>query len=101
MSSLDPHALQITVIQPDGGVDAVDLPEEEGARLRKLQELVGGHIEVVPVTGRRYLVVSESAKDTPHLVNQSATAIAHECESIQPGDYLAGTVLIVPQQALV
>ena len=99
MSSLDAN-LKITVLQPDGAVDIFDLPEDEITRLRAIQELVGGHIALVPIVGSRYLVASESAKDKPHTINQTATALAHECESIQPDDYLAGTVLLVPQSAM-
>lgn len=100
MSLPETEALWITVLKPDGEAEQCLLPEDDLPRLRKMQELVGGHLEVVPVPGGRYLVASESAKDGPHVVNHFATQVAREAESILPDDYLAGTVLLVFQQAM-
>lgn len=100
MFSPDPEYLRATVLQPDGETDQFLLPEEESERLSRMQEVVGGHIEVVPIPCGRYLVVSESAKDGLHVINRYATQMAHESESILPDDYLAGTVLLVTQRAM-
>lgn len=89
-----------TILHPGGETDTRELPEDEVRRLRLLQDLVGGHLEVVPVPGAKYLVFWEEAKDGTHVVNETATAIAREAESIQPGDYLAGIVIVVPRKAL-
>ena len=88
-----------TIIHPGGETDTRELPED-GVRRLLLQDLVGGHLEVVPVPGTKYLVFWDEAKDTPHVVNETATAIAREAESIQAGDYIAGVVVVVPRVAL-
>lgn len=100
MHSPERLCLQATILLPDGEIAVQDLPTEERERLCCLQELVGGLLEVIPVEGRRYLVFGEIAKDHPHIINQTATAIAHASESIMADDYLAGTVVLIPQHAL-
>ena len=92
--------MQATIILPNGEVDSVSLPEDEEARLRQLQELVGGCIEVVALPGERYMVINENGKDGPHMINHSATAIAHEAEAIMPSDYIAGVAVIVFTESL-
>ena len=59
-----------TILHPGGETDTRELPEDEVRRLRLLQDLVGGHLEVVPVPGAKYLVFWEEAKDSPHVVNE-------------------------------
>ena len=96
MFSRDTESLRATVLLSDGETDQIILPEADPARLLRMQEVVG----VVPIPGRRYLVVSESAKDGPHVINRIATQMAQEAESIPLDDYLAGTVLLVSQQVM-
>ncbi len=93
-------SLSATVLQPDGETLPFVLPEHESERLERLQELVGGHLEVVAIRGGRYMVGCETAKDVPHVINRVATAIAHDSEAIQAQDYLAGTFVIVTHEAL-
>lgn len=100
MHSPERLGLQATILLPDGEIAVQDLPAAEVDRLCCLQELVGGHLEVVPIDGQRYLVFCEVAKDRPHVINKTATAIAHASESIMVDDYLAGTVVLLPQHAL-
>ena len=89
-----------TLISPNGEVDSISLPEEDAARLRQLQELVGGYIETVPLPGERCLVINENGKDGPHMINNTATAIAHEAQAIMPSDYIAGVAVILPIEVL-
>ncbi len=100
MYSPETDFLRATVLMADGEADQIMLPKADPDRIRRMQEVVGGHLEVVPVPGSRYLVVNESAKDGPHAINRFATQLALEAESIPPDDYLAGTVLLVTQQAM-
>lgn len=100
MFSPENEYLRATVLQPDGEAEQIVLPEAEAERLRRMQEVVGGHLEVVPIPCGRYLVVSESAKDGLHVINRYATQLALESESILPDDYLAGPVLLVSQRAM-
>ncbi len=46
------------------------------------------------------MVLSENGKDGPHMINPTATAIAHEAEAIMASDYIAGVVVILPQEVL-
>ncbi len=92
--------IEASLILPNGEVDSVSLPEDEEARLRQLQELVGGHIETVALPSERYMVVNENGKDGPHMINHTATAIAHEAEAIMPSDYIAGLAVILPTEVL-
>ena len=89
-----------TLIRPDGEVDSISLLEEEAGRLRQLQELVGGYIETVPLPGERCMVINENGKDGPHMINNTATATAHEAQSIMPSDYIAGVAVILPIEVL-
>ena len=52
MFSPDTDYLRATVLQPDGETEQIVLPEEEAERLRRMQEVVGGHLEVVPIPAR-------------------------------------------------
>lgn len=89
-----------SLIYPNGEVDSISLPEGEEARLRQLQELVGGCIEAVALPGERYMIINENGKDGPHMINNTATAIAHEAQSIMPSDYIAGVAVILPVEVL-
>lgn len=89
-----------TVITPDGEIDSVPLPSDDEPRLRELQSLVGGCIETVSLPGDRYMVLNENGKDGPHMINHTATEIAHEAEAIMPSDYIAGVAVILPQEDL-
>ena len=92
--------IESSLILPNGEVDSVSLLEDDEARLRQLQELVGGCVEVVSLPGERYMVINENGKDGPHMINHTATAIAHEAESIMPTDYIAGVAVIIPAEVL-
>ena len=50
--------------------------------------------------GERHMVINENGKDGPHMINHTATAIAHEAESIMPTDYIAGVAVIIPAEVL-
>ena len=92
--------LRVAVLRVTGQIEQAMLPENDQMRLDHMRELVGGSLETVPVSGHRYLVFSESAKDSTHVVNRMATALALADGSIQTHDYLAGTVILVSEQAL-
>ena len=89
-----------SLIHPNGEVDSISLPEDEEARLRQLQDLVGGYIEAVSLPGERRMIINENGKDGPHMINHTATAIAHEAEAIMPTDYIAGVAVILPAEVL-
>jgi hypothetical protein len=88
------------VIPLKGQVQLVELPDGELPRFRTLQEIVGGHVQAVPLPGDRFMVLNEEGKMRPHGTNQTATAIARAAESILPDDYIAGVAAIIPRVAL-
>ena len=90
----------VTLISPNGEVDSIYLLEDEESRLRQLQGIVGGYIEALSLPGERYMVINENGKDGPHMINNTATAIAHEAQSIMPSDYIAGVAVILPVEVL-
>ena len=92
--------IEASMILPNGEVDSLSLLEDEEARLHHLQDLVGGYIEVVALPGERHMVINENGKDDPHMINHTATAIAHEAEAIMPTDYIAGVAVILPAEVL-
>lgn len=77
----------------------VSLPEDDEARLRQLQELVGGCIEAGIAERTLSMVINENGKDGPHMINHTATAIAHEAEAIMSSDYRRVAV-ILPAEVL-
>lgn len=90
------EALRATVISPDGEVASILLPLDDEGLPQSLRELVGGYIQAVALPGGRYMVINENGKDGPHLVNHTATIIAHEAEAIPPRDYIAGVAIVLP-----
>lgn len=88
-----------TLILPDGKVDLVSLPNDEVSRLQKIQELVGGYVESIAISGDRRMFMNESAKEFEHTMNHAATAIAHESKTIGPWDYVAGVAVILPVES--
>lgn len=100
LDALSGNSFLATIIPPDGEIDQLPLPADDEARIQQLQGLVGGYIEGVALPGGRYMVINENGKDGPHMINHTATAIAHEAEAIMPSDYIAGVAVILPAEVL-
>lgn len=92
--------LQATVIRVDGTKESISLPEKSGDRLKALQELVGGYIEVVPLKDGGYMVIHKEEKLKSHLLNDTATALVQIDGWVSPQDYIAGVAVIVDEEAL-
>ena len=90
-----------TVIAPDGAVDTISLPIDTDESVKRLQEIIGGYIEGVPLPEGRYMIFNENGKDKPHCINEMATSIAREAESIQADDYIAGVAVVLPAEVLI
>jgi len=93
-------SIHATLIAANGEVDTISLPMDDDVRLQQLQDIVGGYIEAVAMPGGRYMVINENGKDGPHVINQTATTIAHEAQSIMLSDYIAGPAVIISQDVL-
>lgn len=89
-----------SLISANGEVDVLSLSPDDDARLQQLQDIVGGYIEAVALPGGRYMVINENGKDAPHVINQMATDIAREAQTIQSDDYIAGVAVIITQGVL-
>lgn len=83
----------IAVVRLGGSCEDLVLSIEQSARLRRLQELVGGCVEGIPLSDDRYMVLNAHGKDGPHCINQQATEIAHISGSIMMDDYIAGVAV--------
>lgn len=92
--------LEAIVMRVDGTKETVPLPITAGDRLKELQRLVGGFIEVVPLKDGRYLVVHKDEKMRPHSRNATATALVQFDGWVAADDYIAGTAVIVEEDAL-
>lgn len=93
-------SIHATLIAANGEVDTISLPMDDDVRLQQLQDIVGGYIEAVAMPDGRYMVINENGKDGPHVINQTATTIAHEAQSIMLSDYIAGPAVIISQDVL-
>lgn len=89
-----------TMIRQDGEFDSIFLLEDEAVRLCQLQDIVGGFIETVSLPGERCMFVNENGKNGPRMINNTATAIAHEAQIIMLSDYIAGVAVIIPAEVL-
>ena len=65
-----------------------------------LRDMVGGNVEIIPLRGRRYLVLNGEGKLLRLPPNALATKLAHDSQSIPPSDYIAGNAVIVPASLL-
>lgn len=82
------------VIQP-GHIGAPE-PIEDGS-LADLQRIVGGYIEVVELDDHTVLVINSEGKfASPPEVNVMATDIA--AGRLFPGDFIAGTAIVLGQR---
>ena len=93
-------SIHATIIAANGEVHTLSLPLDDDARLQQLQNFVGGYIEAVALPGGGYMVINENGKDGPHVINQTATAITQEAQSIMFSDYIAGPAVIISQDVL-
>lgn len=91
------------VIPVEGPVYEIDIPDSAHAGLAKLQELVGGYIEGVPIPkkfsgGETAMgLINEEGKFTPEACppNRRATDFFVQGHGLNVGDYIAGTVVIL------
>ena len=76
---------------------------EYEVELKKLQDLVGGYIEVVDLGRRRVLIINEEGKLKHLPENRVATGIMYRYkgeENVMPGDYIAGNAIFTYRKNL-
>ena len=76
------------------------VPMRDNLLLAKMRALIGGSLEIVPLKGRRYLVLNQEGKLYNLPPNPLATKLAHNAQSIPSYDYIAGDAVIVPASLL-
>lgn len=88
------------LIFPNGNIETVLLASTENERLRELQRMVGGYIEVVPLPEDQYMVLNENGKISCLPYNTTATTLGRDAGAIMPDDFVAGVAVIVPSLAM-
>ncbi len=98
---LDDDPYVAIVIDCDESEEMISLPKDEGERLKRLQDLVEGHIEVIPLGCGRVMVINSDGKLLPHpRVNVTATMIASVRGSIMSDDHITGRAIVLHEEAL-
>ena len=90
------------VIPVEGPLEEIDLPKATGESLKKLQEIVGGYIETVPIPSfikdgnRATAIINEEGKYLPDCApNMRATDFMVPGRGIGWGDYIAGNMVLI------
>jgi uncharacterized linocin/CFP29 family protein len=79
------------ILYPDGSWVNIESPSDgEGYSLKKLQDIVGGYIQIVPAVDNKIMVVNEEGKYTGQQSNPCATELMEHRSS----DFIVGPVLI-------
>ena len=92
--------LEAKVVMPNDVQELIVLPMGVHERLHKLQDIVGGNIEAIPLPCGQHMVMNADGKLGPHQVNITATMIAFIHEAIADDDYIAGPAVIVSTSVL-
>lgn len=92
--------LEARVVMPNDVQELIVLPASAAERLQKLQTIVGGHIEAIPLPAGQQMVMNAEGKFGPHQLNITATMIAYIHDAIANDDYIAGPAVIVSTAAL-
>ncbi len=81
-----------TIFYSNGHYDSFQLPSDPDKLLAALREAVGGHLEVVALTGGRRMVVNEEGIDLKLPFNERATFFA--AADLMDGDYIKGNAVL-------
>lgn len=88
------HALRKEAIlyKSDGTSQAVQPQDGQKFGLAELQQMVGGYIEVVPLSEGQLMVLNEEGKLRGLAVNREATVVALPFLGV--GDFIVGDALV-------
>lgn len=84
------------IVTIEGNITPIEPKNGEDFKLKELQEVVNGYIEIVHLDPDTFMVVNEDGKSRED-VNMIATMIAFQKKAIRSGDYICGNVLICPE----
>ena len=85
------------LIPPDGSVSEILLSDNDAERLAQIQELVGGLLDVKPLSNGFVLVsaLHDGIDPKSLLVNDFATSLAFRAHAIYSDEDVYGTVLVI------
>ena len=93
--------MKALVIPVEGPLEEMDLPDGVKEQLTKLQEIVGGYIESVPIpafiadANQATAIVNEEGKYMGLKPNMRATDFMVPGRGIGWGDYIAGSMVLL------
>lgn len=88
------------LIKTDGSKREVKPKDGERFTLEEMQELVAGYIEIVHIGESQILVVNEMGKLYNLDLNDQATALARNHNSISAEDYIVGDAVLMDNELL-
>jgi hypothetical protein len=92
----------IEVYHVDGRIEPVELPgkSDSSQRLRALQDIVGGYIEIVHLADGRMMVINEDGAvvEPPLPLNYKATSLV--AAQLNAGDVIRGKAVVVTQDEI-
>lgn len=87
--------MNVILITTDGKRKKVAIKSFDEARQLVCNFQYNSSAEIIVLTDGTFIVMDEDGKLKKLEMNEVATAIAHESNSIYPSDYIAGDVLLV------
>jgi hypothetical protein len=96
----------LATILPEGialtaKVSPIDLPPDLSLRMSQIEEIVGGSIKALSLTGGQALVIRQTHEPGAQpVINELATMAARASQAIHPSDVIVGNAVIVPSAAL-
>ena len=86
------------MIKTDGSKREVSPKDGEHFTLEEMQELVAGYVEVVHIGESQILVINEMGKLYNLDLNDQATALARNHNSITANDYIVGDAVLMDNE---
>jgi hypothetical protein len=87
--------MNVTLITTDGKKRKVNIKTFDEARQLVCNYQYNSPAEIIVMTDGTFIVIDEEGKLKNLQINEIATQIAHENNSIYPSDYIVGDVLLV------
>ena len=84
----------------DEGVSTPVKFEGDKPTLKEMQEIVGGYIQIIPLTRDKSVVLNEEGKLNQLSVNEQATQLARQESALIEGDCIVGDCLVIDNKLL-
>lgn len=86
------------IITTDGKLTPYNLPDGEKSALESLQGIVGGYIQVLPLSDGQILVINEEGKLEGLEINLTATQLAKDV--LAEDDFIVGDCILMKEDEL-